>query len=76
MTVDREDEPVRPGIIRVSMRYLVWIRPNAEDPTITDYTEISTIDFGGYVPTMLLNMTLASESIKEFKLLYAHCKKD
>ena len=49
------------------------IKKNEESPDDTvDYVECSTFDMKGYIPARLLNMVIANEGSKEFKVMYTH----
>ena len=74
VTIERDDVPLVKKVVRMNQSMNAWARPNPNDPTLTDYTEIDTIDMGGYIPVSLLNMTIAAESLKEFKKMYETIK--
>ena len=52
-----------------------WVREDPENPEYSLYTEIDHLDMKGNFPARLMNMVIASESKKEFCLLYDHIKK-
>lgn len=71
ISVDREDTPPIKGVVRMYMAINCIVRANKESPNDTvDYCEMSIYDMKGYVPARLLNMVMASESLKEFKNMH------
>lgn len=66
-TIEHPDYPPKKKVIRMSAIMGGYIRPNPENPANYLYTEISTFDLKGRVPTKLINMTLTSEAVKEMK---------
>ena len=62
-TVERDDVPEVPGVVRMFMnsRGLISINKESPDDTI-DYTELSYFNLKGYFPARLMNMVIASET--------------
>ena len=75
MTVDRNDVPLVPGVIRMEQSISAWARPHPTDPSITLYTELDLLDMKGNVPASLMNMFISSEVGKEFESMYKAIKK-
>mmetsp|Transcript_15866 Transcript_15866/g.24416 ORF Transcript_15866/g.24416 Transcript_15866/m.24416 type:complete len:106 (+) Transcript_15866:761-1078(+) len=71
-SITHDDVPEVKGVVRMTMMVHGYVRKNPEDPNVLDYTEISHFDMKGNMPPRLLNMTIASESQKEFKAMYKH----
>jgi hypothetical protein len=62
-TIERDDCPIIPGVVRMFVYTRGYVRPNKEDPeNVLDYTELSVFNMGGYMPARLLNMVVASET--------------
>ena len=70
-TIERPDYPVIKGVVRMFIYTRGYVRPSKESPSDTlDYTEMTVMNMGGYMPARLLNMVLASEAEKEFRKMY------
>ena len=74
LTVERDEVPPVKGVVRCHQQICAYWHVDKEDPTLTRYTEIDTFDLKGYMPAKLLNMTIASETAKEFAVLYKGLK--
>jgi hypothetical protein len=70
-SIEREDTPPMKGVIRMYQQISGHMRliPGVEPPTY-DYTEFDVIDMGGYIPTRLMNMVMASTIKSEFRKFY------
>jgi hypothetical protein len=66
-TIERPDVPEVKGVVRMFVYTRGYVRPNKELPDTIDYTEMTVMNMGGYMPARLLNMVLASEREKEFR---------
>ena len=66
-SIEHPDYPVTKKNIRMESILGGYIRPNPEVPGNYFYSEITSFDLKGSVPTKLINMALTSESTKEFK---------
>ena len=75
-TVERDDCPPVPGVVRMFLftRGLVSINKESPEDTI-DYTEISYFNLNGYFPARLMNMVIAGETQKEFQNMYTYLLK-
>ena len=60
-TVEHPDKPVFPGVVRMFVYTRGFVRPGKEAGT-HDYTELTVMNMGGYIPARLLNMVIASET--------------
>ena len=70
-TIERDDLPEVPGIVRVFMFTRGLVSVNKESPHDTiDYTEISYFNMNGMFPTRLMNMIIASETKAGFAYMY------
>lgn len=75
-TVERDDVPEVPGVVRMFMftRGMVSINKESPDDTV-DYTEITYFNLNGYFPARLMNMIIAGETKKEFDNMYKYLLK-
>jgi len=65
-SVERDDVPEVPNVVRMFLFIRSYIRPNKDSPADTiDYTEITHFNMKGYFPARLMNMVIASEAQKE-----------
>lgn len=58
-TVERADTPEVKGIVRMFLYTRGLMKPNPEDPSAIDYTELSFFNMKGYFPARLMNMVIA-----------------
>lgn len=72
-TVERDDTPPVPGVVRMFLftRGLVSVNKESPEDTI-DYTEVSYFNLNGYFPARLMNMVIAGETQKEFQSMYTY----
>ena len=61
-TVEHPDKPVYPGVVRMFVYTRGYVRPSKDQPNTHDYTELTVMNMGGYIPARLLNMVIASET--------------
>ena len=73
-TVEREDHPPVPGVIRMFQQINGKYEKNPTIENAWDYTEIDHLDMKGSFPPRLLNMVIAGETAKEMKSMYNHIK--
>lgn len=73
-SIERDDCPLVKKVVRMFVSSNVMIQNNKDSPTDTiDYCEMTSFDLKGYFPASLMNATMASEGLKEFKTMYKHC---
>ena len=69
-----DDIPVPKHVVRMAMLDYVYVRPDPEDANSIIYTEIVHFDMKGNMPPRLLNMSIASESMKEYTAMFNYLK--
>ena len=74
-TVERDDTPEVPGIIRCFMFTRGLFHVNEVEGAL-DYTEVSFFNMNGMFPTRLMNMMVASETKSSFEILYKSMLKE
>ena len=76
-SLERDDIPPVKGVVRMYQHIsgLMRLQPGVEPPTF-DYTEFDVIDMGGYIPTRLMNMVMASTIKSEFRKFYEAIRLD
>lgn len=65
-----EEIPVPKKVVRMNIRDAVFARPDPKDPRYSIQTEIFSFGMGGNIPASLENMSVASQSVAEFKNFY------
>ena len=61
-TIEHPERPVYPGVVRMFVYTRGYVRPNKTGLGGHDYTELTVMNMGGYIPARLLNMVIASET--------------
>ena len=74
-TIERDDTPEVPGIIRTFMFTRGLFHVNEAEGAL-DYTEVSFFNMNGMFPTRLMNMMVASETKASFEHMYKTLTKD
>jgi hypothetical protein len=72
-TVEYPDMPPIPGVCRMFNQNSIWVRPDAQDPTLCHYTEFSAIDMKGKIPVYIANLMMTQDTSYSLQMVYDEC---